>query len=117
MNYLDDISDQILQVLENGIDDITEKTKKIADECSEECLEAIKNDSPSDSGDYKEGWTRKKTKTGYIIYNKSKSNIQMPLEHGRISLKSGQRVGKRPHIYENANKYKEKFFDRCQKEI
>ena len=115
---LEHLADDIMEACTSGIgmDSITESAFAAAKECASDCVEAIKSDCPSDSGEYKKGWVMRKTKNGYVVYNKTRPNLEMLLEHGHIITrgeKRGQRVKAYPHIYKNADKAREKFYDMC----
>ncbi|MGN0617745.1 MAG: hypothetical protein ACI4J7_01830 [Ruminiclostridium sp.] len=115
---LDHLADDIVEACTSGIgmDSITESAFAAAKECASECLENIRADCPSDSGEYKKGWVMRKTKQGYVVYNKTRPNLEMLLEHGHLitkGAKKGQRVQAHPHIYDNADKAREKFYDMC----
>ena len=120
MNYLDDLTSQIMNQLEGTVDSMTKQVLEIASEVADECAEELKTASPKDAGDYASGWKKKKTKDGYFVYNENNPRIEMVLENGHISTSAehyGQRVGKRPHIYKIADECREKFYNRCQNEI
>lgn len=117
---LNELADEIMEVITDGIDDITADCLELAKQTAEECRDALAKSSPSDSGDYAKGWTVKKSGNEYIVYNKNKPNIEMPLEHGHIAIKgkhAGQRVGKRPHIYRIADRYRNMFYNVCQRRV
>lgn len=122
MDYIDidELSKEIIEELEDGIDEISAETLKIAKETATECRDALEKASPKDSGQYSKGWVVKKSGNGYVVYNKNNPSIEMPLEHGHISVNGknpGKRVGKKPHIYRVADRYRNMFFNICQKEI
>lgn len=111
---LDTLVSDIMEACTIG--NITESAFAAAKECASDCVEAIKSDCPSDSGEYKKGWVMRKIKNGYVVYNKTKPNLEMILEHGHIIVKGesrGRRVKEHPHIYKNADKAREKFYDLC----
>lgn len=114
---LDSLASDIVEKYEKGIDSISAQAMDKANDCAAECLENIRNSSPG-TGKYKKGWKKRKTKDGYIVYNSSKPNIEMPLEHGHIITrgpKKGQRTKAYPHIYKNADEAREKFIRECSK--
>lgn len=115
---IDELSKAVVEAYKIGIEELHESVLIAADECATDCLESIKADSPEDSGDYKKGWVKKKTKNGSYIYNKNKPYLEMPLEHGRIITSGenkGERVGARPHINKNIKRYQERFEEMCTK--
>lgn len=114
----DDLATAVYEAYRDSIEDIHNSVMVAAEECATDCLESIKEDSPSDTGEYKKGWVKRKSKNGYYIYNKTKPYLEMPLEHGHVITrgpKRGLRVPAKPHIYKNADKYQEKFYDKCVK--
>lgn len=115
---LDHLADDIVQAFTSGIDDITAQAMDSAKNRANECRDNIRKDSPSDSNDYAKGWTVRKTKNGYMVYNKARANIEMPLEHGHVITRGknkGQRTKAYPHIYDNADKARDAFVDDCTK--
>ena len=115
---LDHLADDIVEACSSsvGLDSLSESYLEAAKECASECLESITADSPSDSGEYKKGWVMRKTKNGYVVYNKTRPNLEMLLEHGHLITRGaskGKRVAAHPHIYANADKAREKFYDMC----
>lgn len=122
MDYIDidELAKEIAEELESGMDEITAETMEIAKSTAEECCEALKRESPKDTGDYARGWVVRKSGQGYVVYNKNKPSIEMPLEHGHIALKgkkAGQRVGKRAHIYRIADRYRNMFYNVCMSKV
>lgn len=115
---LDNLADELVQAYRSGTDDITAQAMEAAKSRAYECRDNIQKDSPSDSNKYASGWVARKTKDGYVVYNRTKANIEMPLEHGRIITKGsrkGQRTVARPHIYANADKARDAFVEDCVK--
>lgn len=113
---IEDLPKAIYDAYRLGVEEIHESVLIAADECAADCAESLREDSPKDSGDYAKGWVKRKTKNGSYVYNKNKPYLEMPLEHGHLitrGQKKGQRVPAKPHIYKNAEKYQERFFDMC----
>ena len=113
---LEDLTQDIVEACSAGMDSITESAFAAAKECAESCCEKIKADSPRDTGRYRIGWVVRKTKKGYMVYNKTEPQLEMVLENGHV-ITSGKNKGKRiegkPHIYDNANNAREKFYNMC----
>lgn len=113
---IDELAKTVYDAYRLGIEEIHESTMIAANECATDCLESIKDDCPHKSGDYRKGWVKRKTAKGYMVYNKTKPWLEMPLEHGHIitrGKKRGERVPAHPHIYKNRDKYTERFYDKC----
>ena len=111
---LDHLADDIVEACSSsvGLDSLSESCLEAAKECASDCVENIRTDSPSDSGDYRKGWVMRKTKNGYVVYNKTRPL----LEHGHLITRGaakGKRVPAKPHIYKNADDAREKFYNMC----
>lgn len=113
---LDHLAEDIVQAYSKGMDEITESTLAAAKECAESCCENIKKSSPRGTGRYRIGWVVRKTKNGYMVYNKTEPYLEMILENGHVITK-GERKGERvegiPHIYDNVKDAREKFYNKC----
>ena len=115
---IEELSKAVVDAYRLGVEEMYESAVVAADECATDCLESIRADSPVDSGDYQKGWVKRKTKNGSVIYNKNKSYLEMPLEHGHVITRGknkGKRVPPKPHIYKNRDKYVEQYYDKCVK--
>ncbi|MDE5740819.1 MAG: hypothetical protein K2H90_00050 [Oscillospiraceae bacterium] len=113
---LDHLAQDIVEFYSAGIDSITESTFAAAKECAESCCEKIKAASPRGTGKYRQGWVVRKTSNGYMVYNKTEPHLEMILEHGHV-ISKGERKGERiegvPHIYDNADEARDKFYSMC----
>lgn len=113
---LDHLAEDIVEFYSAGIDSITESAFAAAKECAESCCEKITAASPRGSGKYRKGWVVRKTKNGYMVYNNTEPYLEMILENGHVITK-GERKGERiegvPHIYDNADEAREKFYNKC----
>ena len=101
---------QLNHILLEGIADINKQTVKIANKHAKHLKEQIINDSPERSGDYKKNWKTKNGKTNgltiddAIVYNANPTyRLTHLLENGHIAA-NGKRVGKIPHIKDNAER-------------
>lgn len=113
---LDSLTNDIVSFFEHGVDEITDSVMIASKECASRCVENIRADSPSDSGDYKRGWVARKVKNGYVVYNRNKPNLEMILENGHIIARGkyrGMRVEGKPHIYKNADNARDEFYNLC----
>lgn len=113
---LDSLTRDIVSTFENGIDEISQSVMVASKECATRCAENIRHDSPADSGDYRAGWVVRKRKNGYVVYNKNRPNLEMILEHGHIVARGkykGKRVPGKKHIYDNADRAREDFYNMC----
>lgn len=91
-----DLTKEIMSALREYTDDVVEKVEKSADEISKKGVKLLKEKSPKKSGEYARGWSRVKTKGGYIIKNK-KYQLTHLLEKGHAKV-GGGRVPARVHI-------------------
>ena len=106
---------EITAFLKEEVYGIEKETVKIANKHAKSLAEKIKNDSPEDTGEYKNNWKTKNGKANglkienAIVYNDSPTyRLTHLLEYGHIAA-NGKRVGKRPHIKANAEEQFEKF--------
>lgn len=109
---IDDLANAINQELLNYNEEIEESVLIAADITSKELLNNIIEDSPVETGDYKKGWKRRRTKQVFTVQNTTHPERTAVLEHGHIG-KNGKRVGVRPHIMKNGENAKDKFVDLC----
>lgn len=120
---IDELAKAVYNKYKLSVDEISSEVLEAASDSADKCLESIKGDSPSSndsegSKSYKNGWVKRKTRNGYVIYNKNKPWLEMPLEHGHIikrGAKRGERTQAKPHIYKNADKYRNEFYSKCVK--
>ena len=77
------------------------KTENILDEdlkkAAQNARKEIRKNAPQQTGKYKQGWTIKKTETGYIVYNASVPWKTHLLENGHAK-RNGGRVRAIKHI-------------------
>lgn len=83
---------------EGVMDDLKDEIKA----ASKECLNAIREKSPKDSGEYAKGWKVKTvsetpTQLSAVIYNAKHGSLTHLLEHGHAKA-GGGRVEGHPHI-------------------
>lgn len=92
------IQRQLEAYQEGVVDDLKDEIKA----ASKECLNAIKEKSPKDSGEYARGWKIKNiretpTQLSAVIYNAKHGSLTHLLEHGHAKV-GGGRVEGHPHI-------------------
>ncbi len=104
---IDQLAGEIAQVVKQYTDDVSKAVEKEVSDTAKEIQTDIKRDSPRDTGEYAEGWTRKKQssqgRVNYTIYNKNKPSIAHLLETG-FTRKNGKREPGKPHIRNNYEK-------------
>ena len=114
---------EITAFLKNEVYGIEKETVKIANKHAKSLAEKIRNDSPEDTGEYKNNWKTKNGKANglkienAIVYNDSPTyRLTHLLEYGHLDC-NGKLVEKKSHITKNAeseinsfiNEMKEKF--------
>jgi len=97
---IDELSNEITRELDSYCEEIQESTDKAADMVTKQLVEDIKADSPTDKGNYKKGWTRKKLKHSRVVYNKKYGWLTHLLENGYTS-RNGKRISGKKHIANN----------------
>ena len=114
---------EITAFLKEEVYGIEKETVKIANKHAKSLAEKIKNDSPEDTGEYKNNWKTKNGKANglkienAIVYNDSPTyRLTHLLEYGHIAA-NGKRVGKKPHIKSNAEKEIKDFADDLNKKF
>jgi hypothetical protein len=109
---VDELSDFISSEIKLYTDEIQDSMNKAADIVTKELVQDIKEDSPTNQGNYKKGWTRKKLKNSRVVYNKTDGWKTHLLEYCHAK-KSGGRVEGIPHIKDNGKRAEERFEDLC----
>ena len=110
---VDELYTEITRALSIEVQEIEESVDIAADMATKELLFAIREDSPvGKTKEYKKGWTRKKFKGSYVVYNKSKPYLTHLLELGHAK-RNGGRVEGKPHIKPNEEIAIRDFEDTC----
>jgi len=97
---IEELSNAITRELESYCEEIQESTDKAADIVTKQLVEDIKEDCPTDKGNYKKSWTRKKLKYSMVVFNKKYGWLTHLLEFGYTS-RNGKRVQGKKHIANN----------------
>lgn len=91
-------ADEIGKALAEYTSEVTEGLEKAKLETSKEAVTHLRSFSkPKQSGEYIEGWARKRVGTAEVIYNKNKPQLTHLLEKGHAK-RGGGRVPGYPHI-------------------
>lgn len=103
-----DWTDELNETLKFYTDEVVAKGNKILKANSKKLAEKISQDSPEDSGEYKNGWKVATVKdnafsTEYIVYQSKKSSLTHLLENGHLN-RDGSRTEGKKHINDNADK-------------
>lgn len=105
-------AEQLANELSKAVKEYTEDVQKAVDKkvrsTATKVKREIKADSPRDSGEYADGWSRKTNARGgsteVTIYNKEKPSLTHLLENGHAKV-GGGRVQGIPHIQPAYNKF------------
>lgn len=92
-----DLTKDIAEIMSQYTEEVEEDIRRLTDEISKEAVKTLKATSPKKTGKYAKGWTRKKEKNGYIVYNRTKPGLAHLLEKGHAKVGGGRVIGK-PHI-------------------
>lgn len=93
---IDNLSKAIVDTLTAYTNEVKEEVVRASDELSKEGITQLKARSPVESGKYKRGWARRKSKDGYVLYNRVYQLTHL-LEYGHAKV-GGGRVPARVHI-------------------
>ena len=114
---------EITAFLKEEVYGIEKETVKIANKHAKSLAEKIKNDSPEDTGEYKNNWKTKNGKANglkienAIVYNDSPTyRLTHLLEYGHLDC-NGNLVDKKPHIDKNMESEKQSFFNEMQEKF
>jgi hypothetical protein len=91
------LANEIIKALTEYTDEVRAEIQQAQDELSDDGVQMLKASSPADTGKYASSWKRKKTKTGYVIYNEKYYRLTHLLENGHAK-RGGGRVAARVHI-------------------
>ena len=110
------VQNDISRALQQYTTEIENELKRAQNVSSKEAIKELKMKSQNRTGKYAKGWARKKTDTGYIIYNKDRGQITHLLEHGH-QLRGGGRSKSFPHIRKVEEKTIEKYVNMVEDAI
>lgn len=99
---IEDLTDAVMEELQEYSDEITECIKDNVKQTAEECAQDIRKNAPKDSGKYRKSW---KVKSVYesdndirvVIHSKKEYRRTHLLENGHAK-RGGGRVEGKPHI-------------------
>ena len=99
---VDQLSDEIMDALEEYKEMTDEVVQTAVDTVSKETKKIVQAGSPVQTGGYQKGWAVKKTsaKAGQVsitVYNRKKPGLTHLLEKGHVK-RGGGRVAGQPHI-------------------
>jgi hypothetical protein len=113
---LNDLSKTIAAELARYSQLVKEDFEEAKKDVSIDLVENLKATSPENTGDYKKGWTIKKQKDSFIVYNKTNYQLTHLLEHGHAK-RNGGRVEAQVHIAPAEQQAINEFTDRIEKAI
>lgn len=67
--------------------------KKAQKRIAQQGAKTLRETSPDRYGDYKKGWTIKKTNKGFIVHNRTRYQLTHLLEHGHAKIGGGRVPG------------------------
>lgn len=95
---MDNLAREIAKNLEIYTKEVQKDLTKITNKVTREAVTELKNKTPFEqTGEYKEGWARKKQGDSYVIYNKNKPQLTHLLEYGHVN-RDGSRTSGKAHI-------------------
>lgn len=94
-----DLGKEIAKHLKMYTKEVELGIKKVQEVEARSGAKTLRKTSPKDTGDYRKGWTVKKTKNGYTIHNRTRYQLTHLLEKGHAKV-GGGRVKAYPHIGE-----------------
>ncbi|PEA54506.1 hypothetical protein CON64_12425 [Bacillus pseudomycoides] len=116
MVSIDNLANEIAKQVELYTREVKEEVEQAADDVTKESVNNLKTAGGFDdqSGDYRKGWTRKKVKGVWVIYNK-KYQLTHLLERGHVINGGTGRARKFPHIGPEEQKAISEFIDRVER--
>lgn len=121
MINIEELGMAIAHELAGYSEDVTEATKAIVNEVSDESVETLKKTSPHLTGDYRRGWRKRKAyedsrESRMTVHNKTDYQITHLLEYGHAS-RYGGRVSAKVHIKPVEETVKEELQKRIEKAV
>ncbi|WLR53553.1 HK97 gp10 family phage protein [Mesobacillus subterraneus] len=111
---IDKLAAEIAKELVEYTEEIEEEILKASNDVTKEAIKDLRSTSAHEdvSGDYREGWTRKKFRDSTVVYNK-KHQITHLLEKGHAK-RGGGRVPAKVHMAPVEDKAVKKFMERVE---
>jgi hypothetical protein len=94
---VDDFTKELIKELGRYNKLVKEEFEVVKKDTSKKIVKELKQRSPKQTGDYQKGWSLKKEKNGYVIYNRTDYQLTHLLEKGHAK-RSGGRVPAQVHI-------------------
>ena len=119
MIKIDNLANEITRQLQAYTSDVEKEVKKAENKVTTQAANELKQTSPRRSTSekhYADGWAKKKTDSGIVVYNKTKPGLTHLLEKGHAKV-SGGRTEAIPHIRPAEQKAIREFEDAVEKAI
>ena len=119
MTKIDGLAAEITKQLQTYTTEVEKKVKRAENKVTTQAVNELKQTSPRRSGGdkhYADGWAKKRTDEGIIVYNKTKPGLTHLLEKGH-ALVNGDRSRTFPHIRPAEQKAIREFEEAVKKAI
>ena len=119
MTKIDGLAAEITKQLEVYTTEVEKKVKRAENKATTSAANELKQTSPRRSTSekhYADGWGKKRTEEGIVVYNKTKPGLTHLLEKGHAKV-SGGRVEGIPHIRPAEQKAIREFEEAVEKAI
>lgn len=116
---IENLASELTAAMSEYTADLTDAVKEAVEEETKEAKRELKADSPKRTGDYKKGWSSKKSYSGMYtqintIHNRTDYQLTHLLEHGHVG-RNGRRVAAIPHIKPVETKMIERFIRKVER--
>ena len=119
MTKIEGLADEITKQLQTYTTDVEKKVKRAENKVTTQAVNELKQTSPkrpTGGKHYADGWAKKKTDLGIVVYNKNKPGLTHLLEKGHAKVNGG-RVEGIPHIRPAEQKAIREFEEAVEKAI
>ena len=110
---IDDLAAEIARELKEYTEEIDVEVQKATNKVTKELVDELKTTSPKLTGEYAEGWTRKKFRNGTVVHNRTNYQLTHLLEYGHAK-EGGGRVPAKVHIRPAEEKAVNKFMEHVE---
>lgn len=99
MASIDNLAKEINKQLQTYTNEVEKKVRRAEDKVTRDTASELKQTSPTSpsGGRYADGWAKKRTEHGVVVYNKNRPSLTHLLEKGHAKV-SGGRTKAIPHI-------------------
>lgn len=115
---IDDLASAITKELTDYKQKVTDGIKREVETAAKECKNEIQQNSPVDTGSYREGWKKQTVYEGaedirINVYNRTDYQLAHLLEYGHAKVNGG-RVNGKPHIRPAAEQAEQKLLKKVK---